>query len=137
MSMQLSTTRCLPMMGLLLNLVMKSFRNLKIIPTPYVSPDVDWVDYVMKDAAIQTQHNLNISGGTDRVRYFISVGAYTQGGLFKEYDLPYNLSYQYRRFNYRTNLDIDVTKTTKLSINLSGNLDNSDKPNNSGGLLPS
>lgn len=100
---------------------------------PIRFPDVDWVDYVMKDAAIQTQHNLNISGGTDRVRYFISVGAYTQGGLFKEYDLPYNLSYQYRRFNYRTNLDIDVTKTTKLSINLSGNLDNSDKPNNSGG----
>lgn len=69
---------------------------------PIRFPDVDWVDYVMKDAAIQTQHNLNISGGTDRVRYFISVGAYTQGGLFKEYDLPYNLSYQYRRFNYRT-----------------------------------
>lgn len=100
---------------------------------PIRFPDVDWVDYVMKDATIQSQHNLNISGGTDRVRYFISAGAYTQGGLFKEYDLPYNLSYQYRRFNYRTNLDMDVTKTTKLSFNISGNLDNSDKPNNSGG----
>ncbi|WP_291590973.1 SusC/RagA family TonB-linked outer membrane protein [Bacteroides sp.] len=100
---------------------------------PIRFPDVNWVDYVMKDATLQSQHNLNISGGTDRVRYFISAGAYTQGGMFKEYDLPYNLSYQYRRFNYRTNLDIDVTKTTKLSINISGNLDNSDKPNNSGG----
>lgn len=100
---------------------------------PIRFPDVNWVDYVMKDATIQSQHNLNISGGTDRVRYFISVGAYTQGGLFKEYDLPYNLSYQYNRFNYRTNLDMDVTKTTKLSFNISGNLDNSDKPTNSGG----
>ena len=100
---------------------------------PIRFPDVNWVDYVMKDATIQSQHNLNISGGTDRVRYFISAGAYTQGGMFKEYDLPYNLSYQYRRFNYRTNLDMDVTKTTRLSFNISGNLDNSDKPNNSGG----
>lgn len=100
---------------------------------PIRFPDVNWVDYVMKDATLQSQHNLNISGGTDRIRYFISAGAYTQDGLFKEYDLPYNLSYQYRRFNYRTNLDIDVTKTTKLSFNISGNVDNSDKPNNSGG----
>lgn len=100
---------------------------------PIRFPDVNWVNYVMKDATIQSQHNLNISGGTDRVRYFISAGAYTQDGLFREYDLPYNLSYQYRRFNYRTNLDMDVTKTTKLSFNISGNLDNSDKPNNSQG----
>ena len=79
---------------------------------PVRFPSVDWVDYCLKDMTLQTQHNVNISGGTDRVRYFISAGAYTQGGLFKEFDLPYNLSYQYNRFNYRSNLDIDVTKTT-------------------------
>lgn len=100
---------------------------------PIRFPDVNWVDYVMKDATLQSQHNVNISGGTNRVRYFISAGAYTQGGLFNEFDLPYSLSYQYRRFNYRTNLDMDVTKTTKLSFNISGNVDNSDKPNNSQG----
>lgn len=77
---------------------------------------------------LQTQHNVNISGGTDRVRYFISAGAYTQGGLFKEFDLPYNLSYQYNRFNYRSNLDIDVTKTTTLSMNIAGNVNNASKP---------
>ncbi len=35
----------------------------------------------MKSSTLQSQHNLNISGGTDKVRYFISAGAYTQGGL--------------------------------------------------------
>lgn len=100
---------------------------------PIRFPSMDWVNYLMKDATIQSQHNLNISGGTDKVRYFISAGAYTQGGLFNEFDLPYNLSYQYNRFNYRSNLDMDVTKTTTLSLNIAGNVDNSDKPRTSQG----
>ena len=95
---------------------------------PIRFPSTQWADYIMKDATLQTQHNVNISGGTDRVRYFISAGAYTQGGLFNEFDLPYKISYQYRRFNYRSNLDIDVTKTTMLSFNIGGNVNNSDKP---------
>ena len=42
---------------------------------PVRFPSVDWVDYCLKDMTLQTQHNVNISGGTDRVRYFISAGA--------------------------------------------------------------
>ncbi|MCD8165428.1 MAG: TonB-dependent receptor [Bacteroides sp.] len=100
---------------------------------PIRFPSINWVDYLMKDATLQTQHNLNITGGIGNVRYFISAGAYTQGGLFKEFDLPYSLGYQYNRFNYRSNLDIDVTKTTTLSFNIAGNVDNSDKPRTSQG----
>ena len=95
---------------------------------PIRFPSVNWIDYCLKDMTVQTQHNVNISGGTDRIRYFISAGAYTQGGLFKEFDLPYNLSYQYNRFNYRSNLDIDVTKTTTLTMNIAGNVNNASKP---------
>lgn len=95
---------------------------------PIRFPNTQWADYIMKDATLQTQHNMNISGGTDKVRYFISVGAYTQGGLFNEFDLPYSVSYQYRRFNYRSNLDLDVTKSTTVSFNVGGNINNADKP---------
>lgn len=95
---------------------------------PIRFPDTDWIDYVMKDATLQTQHNINISGGTRNVRYFISAGAHTQGGLFKDYGLPYDLSYQYNRYNYRSNLDIDVTKTTTVSLNIGGNVDNANRP---------
>lgn len=95
---------------------------------PIRFPSTDWVDYALKNSALQTQHNVNISGGTKSVRYFISAGAYTQDGLFKQFDLPYDLTYQYQRFNYRSNLDIDVTKSTTISMNISGNLDNSSKP---------
>lgn len=85
---------------------------------PIRFPSIRWTDYIMGDATLQSQHNVNISGGTDKVRYFISAGAYTQGGLFNEFKLPYNISYQYRRFNYRSNLDMDVTKTTTISLNI-------------------
>ncbi len=95
---------------------------------PIRFPDVDWVDYCFKDATLQSQHNINITGGTSSVRYFVSAGAYTQGGLFNQFDMPYDLTFQYKRFNYRSNLDIDVTKSTTLSFNLAGNLDNSNRP---------
>ncbi len=95
---------------------------------PIRFPDTKWADYIMKDATIQTQHNVNITGGSKGVRYFISVGAFTQGGLFKEFGQDYNFGYQYNRFNYRSNLDIDVTKTTILSFNIAGNVSNANKP---------
>lgn len=95
---------------------------------PIRFPDTKWADYIMKDATIQTQHNINISGGSKGVRYFISVGAFTQGGLFKEFGQNYNFGYQYNRFNYRSNLDLDVTKTTILSFNIAGNVSNANKP---------
>lgn len=95
---------------------------------PIRFPSTNWVDYCLKNTTLQTQHNVNISGGTDRIRYFVSAGAYTQGGLFNDFNLPYDLSYQYKRFNYRSNLDIDVTKTTTISMNIAGNVNNAWKP---------
>lgn len=95
---------------------------------PIRFPSTDWTDYIMKDVTLQTQHNVSISGGTDRVRYFISGGYYTQGGMFRDFGLPYDYTYQYKRFNYRANLDIDVTKTTQLSINLAGNKSDKSRP---------
>lgn len=95
---------------------------------PIRFPNTRWADYIMKDITLQQQHNLNISGGTDRVRYFISAGFYSQDGLFKEFGSNYNYGYQYKRFNYRSNLDLKATKTTTLSFNVAGNVSNADKP---------
>ena len=95
---------------------------------PIRFPNTRWADYIMKDITLQQQHNLNISGGTNRVRYFISAGFYSQDGLFKEFGSNYNYGYQYKRFNYRSNLDLKATKTTTLSFNVAGNVSNADKP---------
>ena len=95
---------------------------------PIRFPSIKWGDYIMKKSTTQTKTNVSISGGTKTMRYFINAGMYTQGGLFKEFGQDYDFGYQYSRFNYRANLDLDVTKTTTLSFNIAGNVDNSNKP---------
>ena len=57
---------------------------------PLIYPDIDWYDYVLKKAVPQTQHNLSISGGTDRARYFISLGYLYQQGLFETFGTDKN-----------------------------------------------
>ena len=95
---------------------------------PIRFPSMKWTDYLMKDVTLQQQHNVNISGGNQKVKYFISAGMFTQDGIFEEFGRSYDYGYQYERFNYRTNLDIDVTKTTKVSFNIAGKVDKSAKP---------
>ena len=53
--------------------VLESFRTHSY---PLIYPDIDWMDYIMKRSAIQSQHNVNISGGVDRVRYFVDETAF-------------------------------------------------------------
>lgn len=95
---------------------------------PIRFPSIQWTDYMMKKLTTQSNHSVNISGGTKKVKYFVSAGYMNQGGLFEEFDSPYNFGYQYERFNYRGNLDVNVTNTTKISFDISGNVSNADKP---------
>ena len=95
---------------------------------PILYPDVDWTDLMIKNAAWQTQHNLTISGGSDRVRYFASLGVFTQDGLFETFH-EHDKGFKYNRYNYRINMDIDVTKTTTMQINLGGRLNQTTEPN--------
>lgn len=94
---------------------------------PLRFPDIDWMDYIMEDMTFQTRNNISISGGTQSVRYYLSAGAYTEGGLIKQFDQEYDNSYKYKRFNYRGNVDIDVTKSTTLSLSIGGSMDSSNK----------
>lgn len=102
---------------------------------PIMYPDINWYDYLTKNATVQTQHNVNISGGTKNVRYFVSLGFLYQNGLFKQLEgLPYNNNYNYTRYNYRANLDVNLTKTTTLKFNLGGIVGNQRYPNSGSGL---
>lgn len=95
---------------------------------PILYPDINWIDYCMDKAAFQSQHNLNISGGTDNMRYFVSAGMFTQGGMFKQFNATDNFNFDYKRYNYRANLDFDVTKTTLLSVNIGGRIESKRTP---------
>lgn len=69
----------------------------------------------------QKQLNVNISGGTDRIRYFTSLGLFDQGSILKntKYEGA-NTASKYSRYNFRSNFDIDVVKDLQISINLAG-----------------
>lgn len=92
-------------------------------------PNMRWTDEIFKKTTLQQQHNVNISGGNKKVRYFVSAGFFSQDGIFDQYGRnDYAFDYRYNRFNYRSNLDIDVTPTTQVSVNVAGKIDNSAKP---------
>lgn len=78
------------------------------------------------------QQTLDISGGTESVKYFISAGAFTQNGNLKNFSDPRNKgvenNYFYHRFNFRSNLDIQATKSLKLRIDVSGRLGQINEP---------
>jgi len=100
---------------------------------PYHYPDVDWYKEVLKNYAPQGQYNLNVRGGTKTARYFISTGYLFQDGLFNtNMNSDYNTNFQFNRFNFRSNLDIDVSKELTLSINISARMEDTNEPGSTG-----
>ena len=95
---------------------------------PLLYPNMDWLDYILKDYAHQSQHNVNISGGNSFFRYFVSAGMYTQGGLFKTFDTGYDFNFDFKRYNYRANLDFNLSKSTELSLNIGGRVEDKNTP---------
>ena len=95
---------------------------------PIIYPGTDWMELLFKSSAPQTQGNVNISGGTERVRYFISMGMLDQKGFFKNHDTRYDANFNFNRYNYRANLDIDFTKTTLVAINMGGRVEKRNFP---------
>jgi len=100
------------------------YRNPATTEESYIYPNVDWEDVVLKNYAMDHRVNLSVEGGSDFARYFGSLSYQTVGDIFngKAYDngKGYSSEYSYDRFNYRSNLDFDITKTTKFSVNLAG-----------------
>ena len=99
--------------------VMEHFR---LGDMPQTFPSMNWIDYIMNDTAWQEQANVNVSGGTDRVRYFVSAGFLNQNSLFKTFSSNKNETFDYQRLNYRANLDIDISKYSQLNLTLGGRM---------------
>lgn len=98
---------------------------------PIMYPSMDWKKYIFNDVYLQSKNNINISGGSDNVKYFISIGYLYQNGLLKE--LPgqkYDNNYRYDRYNYRANIDAKLTKTTLMKLGIGGNLGKTQEPLN-------
>ncbi len=89
---------------------------------PYAYPDVNWYEAIFKPIASQTNANIDFSGGSEALKYFVSGGGLTQGGLVRDFDDPYNevnTNYFFRRYNFRSNMDLKATETLQLRFDLS------------------
>ncbi len=101
---------------------------------PYLYPNVDWVNEVFKNYSSNTRTSLNVSGGTNTVKYFVSGGFYNENGLFKEDPtLKYNTGIFYRKFNFRANIDIQLFEHTSMSVKLATAFEQMNKSGNESG----
>lgn len=87
---------------------------------PDVYPNTDWFAVTLNDYAPQMQHNLNVSGGTDRAKYFLSAGFLDQKGLYDKLN--------YKRYNFRSNIDVEATRSTSIRLDLTGRLEDRNFP---------
>jgi TonB-linked SusC/RagA family outer membrane protein len=88
---------------------------------PYGHPNTNWYNDIMRKFTYQANTNLDISGGTDQVKYFISFGAFNQNGDLKNFPDPQelvNTNYYYTRYDFRSNLDLRANKTLTLRLDV-------------------
>lgn len=85
-------------------------------------PNVDWQDVLFRDHAMSYNATADVSGGTKIVKYFAAFDYTHEGDLFKDIETNrgYTTGFGFDRINLRSNLDFDLTKTTKFSMNLFG-----------------
>lgn len=105
---------------------------------PELYPDVDWQDVLMRKYSMNEKLSVNISGGSKWVKYFSAMSVYNQEGQYavNNSDYPwvstkigsYGKNINYIRYNFRTNVDMDITKWTRVSLGLQGNVANNVEP---------
>jgi TonB-linked SusC/RagA family outer membrane protein len=98
---------------------------------PYGHPSVNWYKAINKPSSLQANANLDISGGTQKVKYFISAGAFTQNGSIRNFSTNsdgVNSNYFYKRYNIRSNLDIQATKNLALRLDVTSRFGDINQP---------
>ncbi|WP_255038173.1 SusC/RagA family TonB-linked outer membrane protein [Lacihabitans soyangensis] len=96
---------------------------------PWLYPNTDWYDATLKNWSPQTQHNLQISGGTDAVKYLASLGYQNQDGFYK------NSATGYQQYDIRLNLDAKINKYVDINVGLLGREEARNYPTRSAGAI--
>lgn len=99
--------------------------------SPILYPSTDWISLMMKPTSRQSQNNVNINGGTDFMKYFVNAGYFNQTGLFNNTKTADDFDAQmtYKRYNFRSNFDFNITKRFSANINVSSQTEVRTGPN--------
>ena len=102
------------------------------ITAPYSNEDLDrfkqgigttdWYEEVIRKTSPNMYHNLNISGGAEKIKYYFSLGYTDQEGIYKSKD------YSFKKYNVRSNISAEIVKGFTVDLQLSGRLDTRNKP---------
>ena len=98
---------------------------------PDLYPNVNWKDVLMKDGAMTYRGTVNMNGGGATARYFVSASYIEEQGMYKTDEnlrKDYDTNANAKRWNYRLNSDIDITKSTLLKVGVSGSLKKVNEP---------
>ncbi|MCQ2185024.1 MAG: SusC/RagA family TonB-linked outer membrane protein, partial [Bacteroidales bacterium] len=102
---------------------LQEYRNPSTKLNSLIYPDVDWFKEMTRAFAPSTTASFSITGGTEKVKYYAMVGYNSEGSIFKGLkDDKLKSNYTYNRFNFRTNVDFNFTKSTKLQFKLGGSV---------------
>lgn len=102
---------------------------------PMKYPDIDWMSEAIKPSVL-SQSNFNISGGSPRTRYFVNVGYTDQDGIYRSEEQPkYDPNVSFKRYNFRSNVDVDFDDDFSMSLNLFGAIENSRYPRSTAAQL--
>lgn len=97
---------------------------------PYLHPDVDWHNEVLRSSSPLSNYNLNFSGSLSGVRYFVSLNHLRNNLLYKKTgDMSeFSINSNYRRTNFRSNVDIDLGQGFTAKISLGGSIEDKENP---------
>lgn len=100
---------------------------------PDLFPNIDWMNMFLKDGASTFRATLNLNGGGSNARYYISGSYVDEGGIYNTEEAlkEYKTNSNYKRWNYRMNVDMDITPSTLIKVGVSGSLGKQNQP---GGL---
>ena len=97
---------------------------------PYVYPDVNWRDLLFKDMAMSQRANVNLQGGGSRVSYYMSLNVNHDSGLLDSPQIySFNNNINNLSYNFQNNLQVKVTPTTKIRLNMNAQIQNRKGPN--------
>ena len=96
---------------------------------PWSYPNTNWFDEVLKPWSGQNYGNVSVSGGNENLRVFAALSARSQDGYY------YNSGTKYNQYDFRTNLDANITKDLTLSIDMAGRAENRNYPTRSAGSI--
>ncbi|UCS95440.1 TonB-dependent receptor [Echinicola marina] len=103
---------------------------------PDLYPNVNWYDELFNKYGYNRSANVNVRGGSDFANYYVSAGYFSETGMLKNDEVQsYNSQLKVDRFNFLTNVDVKVTKTTKLELGINGFIINGNYPGIGTGAL--